>query len=131
MAEERQHITVGRRKTAVARVYLKPGSGNVLVNQRPLSDYFALPYGQLKVLEPLRALGLEEKFDVYARVEGGGITGQADAICLGIARYLEHINPDYRPALKKEGLLKRDPRAKERKKYGRKRARKRFQFSKR
>jgi small subunit ribosomal protein S9 len=131
MAEEKQQITVGRRKTSVARIYLKPGSGNVLINQRPLSDFFTMPYGQLKVLEPLRTLGLEEKFDVYARVEGGGTTGQADAICLGIARYLEFINPDYRPALKKEGLLKRDPRAKERKKYGQKRARKRFQFSKR
>ena len=115
----------------MARVILAPGNGNFLVNGRPLTDYFQTPYGQLRVQEPLRALGLEEKYDVRANVAGGGLTGQADAVCLGIARYLEHLNPGYRPALKKEGLLSRDPRAKERKKYGRKRARKRFQFSKR
>lgn len=131
MAEERQFIAVGRRKTATARVILAQGSGNFLINKRPLTDYFKTPYGQLRVQEPLRVLGLEDKFDVRANVRGGGITGQADAVCLGIARYLEHLNADYRPALKKEGLLSRDPRAKERKKYGRKRARKRFQFSKR
>ncbi|OGK12071.1 MAG: 30S ribosomal protein S9 [Candidatus Riflebacteria bacterium RBG_13_59_9] len=131
MAEERQFISVGRRKCSVARVILSSGNGNFVVNGRPLSNYFKSPYGQLRVQEPLRVLGLEEKFDVRADVSGGGITGQADAICLGIARFLEHLNATYRPALKKEGLLSRDPRAKERKKYGRKRARKRFQFSKR
>lgn len=131
MSIERQHISVGRRKCSVARVILVPGNGNFLINGRPLSDFFKTAYGQLRVQEPLRTLGLEEKYDVRATVRGGGVTGQADAVCLGIARFLEHANPDYRPALKKDGLLSRDPRAKERKKYGRKRARKRFQFSKR
>jgi small subunit ribosomal protein S9 len=131
MANENQKITVGRRKTATARVFLRPGNGAYRVNGRTLPEYFKTINGQLKVQEPLKAVDLGEKYDVFANVEGGGITGQSDAIALGIARFLIDMDANYRPTLKRKGLLKRDPRAKERKKYGQKRARKQFQFSKR
>ena len=126
-----QRITVGRRKTSVARVFLRPGGGSYMVNGRALPEYFKTIDTQLKVQEPLKAVELSDKYDVEANVRGGGITGQSDAIALGIARYLVELNPNYRETLKKKGLMSRDPRAKERKKYGRKRARKKFQFSKR
>ncbi len=131
MDVERTLITVGRRKEAVARVIIAPGSGKIAINHRPLDEYFPTISTQFVVLEPLRALGLLEKYDVYANVRGGGISGQADAVRLAIARYLEQLNPDFRPYLKKNGFLTRDPRVKERKKYGRKRARKQFQYRKR
>jgi small subunit ribosomal protein S9 len=126
-----QTITVGRRKCAVARVFLRPGSGNYKINGRSLPDYFKTINAQLKVQEPLKAVDLADKYDVFVAASGGGITGQSDAIALSVARYLLKLNPSYRETLKKRGLLTRDPRAKERKKYGQKRARKRFQFSKR
>ena len=126
-----QRITVGRRKTSVARVFLRPGGGSYMVNGRALPEYFKTIDTQLKVQEPLKAVELSDKYDVEANVRGGGITGQSDAIALGIARYLVELNPNYRETLKKKGLMSRDPRAKERKKYGQKRARKKFQFSKR
>jgi len=126
-----QTITVGRRKCAVARVYLRPGGGSYKINGRSLPDYFKTINAQLKVQEPLKAVELADKYDVFVTTNGGGITGQSDAIALSVARYLLKLNPSYREALKKRGLLTRDPRAKERKKYGQKRARKRFQFSKR
>jgi small subunit ribosomal protein S9 len=128
---EYQKITVGRRKTSVARVFLRPGSGNYTVNEKPLPEYFKTVNSQLRVQEPLKAVDLADKYDVFINVHGGGFTGQSDAIALGIARYLIDLNPNYRDLLKKKGLLRRDPRAKERKKYGQKRARKKFQFSKR
>jgi small subunit ribosomal protein S9 len=132
MAEtEFQRITVGRRKTAVARVFLRPGSGAYKINGKALPEYFKTINTQLKVQEPLRVVDLSDKYDVFCNVNGGGITGQSDSIALGIARYLVELNPNYRDALKKRGLMTRDPRAKERKKYGQKRARKQFQFSKR
>lgn len=132
MAEnDYQRIKVGRRKCSVARVLLHPGSGAYRINGRPLPDYFKTINSQLKVQEPLKTVTLDDKYDVVATVHGGGITGQADAIALGISRYLIELNPSYRDTLKKKGLLTRDPRAKERKKYGQKRARKKFQFSKR
>jgi len=131
MEEERQFIAIGRRKEAVARVILTSGSGHVLVNGRPLDGYFRTLNEQFRVVRPLKTVQMLEKYDVRASVRGGGFSGQADAVCLGIARYLEHLHPEQRPLLKKQGLLTRDPRVKERKKYGRKRARKRFQFSKR
>ena len=132
MAEnDYQRITVGRRKTAVARVFLRPGSGSYTVNSKPLPEFFKTIDTQLKIQEPLKVVDLADKYDVFINVDGGGITGQSDAIALGIARYLVELNPNYRDALKKRGLLSRDPRAKERKKYGQKRARKKFQFSKR
>jgi len=128
---DHQRITVGRRKCSVARVMLHPGSGAYRINGRALPDYFKTINAQLKVQEPLKTVSLDDKYDVVATVMGGGITGQADSIALGIARFLIDLNPTYRDTLKKKGLLRRDPRAKERKKYGQKRARKKFQFSKR
>ena len=126
-----QRITIGRRKESVARVMLRPGSGVYKVNGKPLPEYFRTVNAQLKVQEPLKAVELGDKYDVFATVRGGGITGQSDSVALGVARFLLELSPTYREALKKRGLLTRDPRAKERKKYGQKRARKKFQFSKR
>jgi small subunit ribosomal protein S9 len=132
MAEnEFQTITVGRRKNAVARVFLRPGSGAYKINGKSLPEYFKTVNAQLKVQEPLRSVDLSDKYDVFVNTNGGGFTGQSDAIALGIARYLVDLSINYREVLKKKGLLTRDPRAKERKKYGQKRARKKFQFSKR
>lgn len=124
-------IFVGRRKNAVARVYLRNGSGKVTVNEKELDKYFSLKEHQDNVLLPFVATETLGKYDVFANTAGGGITGQSDAVRLGISRALEDINPDFRVNLKSEGLLKRDPRMVERKKYGQKKARKRFQFSKR
>lgn len=128
---EHQLITVGRRKCATARVFLRPGTGAYKINGKLLPEYFRTVNSQLKVQEPLRAVDLVGKYDVFVNVDGGGITGQSDAVALGIARYLVELSPNYREALRKKHLLTRDPRAKERKKYGQKRARKQFQFSKR
>lgn len=124
-------IFVGRRKNAVARVYLRNGSGKVTVNDKAHDKYFALKEHQDNLLLPFVATETLGKYDVFATAAGGGITGQSDAVRLGIARALEEINPEFRSNLKSEGLLKRDPRMVERKKYGQKKARKRFQFSKR
>ncbi|MGI6603618.1 MAG: 30S ribosomal protein S9 [Firmicutes bacterium] len=121
----------GRRKTSVARVRLVPGSGRVVVNKKPVEEYFPLRRLQNMVEQPLRVTGNMGKFDVLAKVEGGGITGQAGAVRHGIARALLKVDLVLRPALKKEGLLTRDPRMKERKKYGLKGARRAPQFSKR
>ncbi|MCX7797285.1 MAG: 30S ribosomal protein S9 [Melioribacter sp.] len=124
-------IFVGRRKTSVARVYLRNGSGKVTVNGREFEDYFPIKEHRDNILLPLVITQTLGKYDVFVNVNGGGISGQSDAIRLGIARALVDINPDFRPLLKEEGLLRRDPRMVERKKYGQKKARKRFQFSKR
>jgi small subunit ribosomal protein S9 len=124
-------IFVGRRKDAVARVFLRSGSGKVTINGRTFEDYFPTKENRDNVLLPFVVTETVGKYDVFANTNGGGITGQSDAIRLGIARALEDINPDFRSSLKTEGLLKRDPRMVERKKYGQKKARKRFQFSKR
>ncbi|MCS7050118.1 MAG: 30S ribosomal protein S9 [Thermomicrobium sp.] len=123
---------LGRRKTAVARVRLYPGSGQIIVNGRPAEQYFGhrLLYHAL-ILEPLRLTGLRDHFDIRARVVGGGLSGQAGAIRHGVARALLRYNPDLRPVLKRAGLLTRDPRVKERKKPGLKRARKAPQYTKR
>lgn len=131
MPEEKQLIAVGRRKEAVARVIMRPGTGEIIVNGRDFTEYFPTLSTQAAVLEPLRELKLLDKYNVYANVRGGGVSGQADAVRHGIARFLEQLNPEYRPILKRKGLLTRDPRVKERKKYGRKRARKQFQYRKR
>ncbi|NDA06136.1 MAG: 30S ribosomal protein S9 [Flavobacteriia bacterium] len=122
---------IGRRKTSVARVYIKEGSGNVSVNKRELSNYFSTAQLQYKVNQPFSMTETLGKYDVKVNVEGGGITGQAEAIRLGISRALVSINPDFRAVLKPDGLMTRDPRMVERKKFGQKKARKRFQFSKR
>ncbi len=131
MVEELKLIKVGRRKEAIARVRLEKGSGVIRVNGREFTDYFPVYADQLKVTLPLRFLGLEEQYDINVNANGGGISGQADATKLAIARYLIELNPELHKKLKDAGFLTRDPRAKERKKYGQKRARKRFQFSKR
>lgn len=121
----------GRRKTSVARVRLVPGEGNIIVNGRPLNEYFGLKTLELIVKQPLTITDTVGKYDVIAMVDGGGPTGQAGAVRHGIARSLLKVDPEFRPALKKAGLLTRDPREKERRKYGLKKARKAPQFSKR
>ncbi len=123
--------TIGRRKTSIARVYLKPGKGQILVNQRELKDYFPSEILQTTVKQALAISKQEGNYDVNVNVEGGGSKGQAEAIRLGIARALVQVSAENRPALKKEGLLTRDSRMVERKKPGRRKARRRFQFSKR
>ncbi|MQA83232.1 MAG: 30S ribosomal protein S9 [Streptosporangiales bacterium] len=121
----------GRRKEAVARVRLIPGSGKWQVNGQPLSSHFPNRVHQQLINEPFVALGVEERFDVFARVRGGGPSGQAGALRLGIARALGELDPEFRPSLKKAGFLTRDARVKERRKYGLKKARKAPQYSKR
>jgi small subunit ribosomal protein S9 len=122
---------IGRRKTAVARVYLKEGKGNVTINNKDIKDYFTTAPLQYKVNQPFLLTETEGEFDVTVNVYGGGITGQAEAVRLAISRALVALNEENRAALKPEGLLTRDPRMVERKKFGQKKARKKFQFSKR
>jgi small subunit ribosomal protein S9 len=124
-------IFIGRRKNAVARIFLRNGSGKVSVNDREFEKYFTLKTHRDEILKPFHVTETMGKYDLRANVSGGGITGQAEAIRLGVSRALENLNGDFRNALKAEGLLRRDPRMVERKKYGRPKARKRFQFSKR
>lgn len=126
-----QYLGTGRRKNAVARVRIKPGTGIFTVNGKPLNEVFNRQAHLVAIYQPLKAVNRENQFDIWATIRGGGISGQADAIKLGLARALERFMPDLRKQLKVEGCLTRDPREKERKKYGQKRARKRFQFSKR
>jgi len=123
--------TTGRRKEAVARVRLVPGEGNFTLNGRSLDEYFTTRAHRMVVSEPLRLVGKEKEFDIIARIEGGGVSGQAGALRLGIARALIELDPELRPALKAEGFLSRDAREKERRKYGLKKARKAPQYSKR
>ena len=123
--------TVGRRKTVVARVMLKPGKGEWSVNSRPLAEYFPRSTHQQRIEQPLKAVEMDGKFDIRVRVRGGGTTGQADALRMGIARALVEYDEDLRPVLRAGGFLTRDSRKVERKKPGRPKARKRFQFSKR
>ena len=121
----------GRRKTSVARVRVRPGSGKFLVNDREVPSYFTTDRDRAVVSQPLRVTDTAKSYDVFVRVHGGGITGQAGAIVLGLARALSEANPDYEAKLREHKLLTRDPREVERKKYGRSGARRRFQFSKR
>lgn len=123
--------TTGRRKTAVARVYLQAGTGNVVINNRDLKNYFPTATLQYKVQQPLEATGVAGTYDIKVNVAGGGITGQAEAVRLAISKALVELNAENRLALKPLGFLTRDPRMVERKKPGQKKARKRFQFSKR
>lgn len=123
--------TIGRRKTSVARIYIKPGSGEILINGRTLDDYFPSEIHKIIIKQPLTLVEQDGKYDIKVNVDGGGFKGQAEAIRLAVARALVEIDSEYRPALKKEGFLTRDPRMVERKKYGRRKARRRFQFSKR
>ena len=130
MAKARYYGT-GRRKSSVARVYLVPGTGKITINKRDIDDYFGLETLKLIVRQPLLLTELQDKYDVRVNVKGGGFTGQAGAIRHGISRALLTVDADYRPTLKKAGFLTRDPRMKERKKYGLKAARRAPQFSKR
>jgi len=121
----------GRRKNALARVRVRPGEGKVLINERQVDDYFPRNIWQANALEPLKVSGVEGKVDVFVRTSGGGLTGQSGAVRLGIARALLKLNPDLRGVLKKAGMLTRDSRMVERKKFGQKGARGRYQYSKR
>jgi small subunit ribosomal protein S9 len=122
---------LGRRKTAIARIYVTEGNGNITINGRDYKEYFSLPTLHYVVNQPLEVAGVEGKFDIKVNLDGGGITGQAEALRLAISRALCKIDIEYRPALKAKGFMRRDPRMVERKKPGRPKARKRFQFSKR
>ena len=123
--------TIGRRKTSIARVYVVPGKGTIVVNERELKDYFQSEIHQTIVKQAMTISKVEANYDVTVNVEGGGSKGQAEAIRLGIARALVNINAELKPALRKEGLMTRDSRMVERKKPGRRKARRKFQFSKR
>ncbi len=132
MADQVVYMGTGRRKSSVARVRLVPGSGEITVNQKPGVDYFQKIDSYIQALKsPLETLGLESEYNIIVRAHGGGLTGQSDAIKLGVARALCELDPENRQPLKAEGYLTRDPRAKERKKYGLRKARKAPQFSKR
>ncbi len=126
-----QYLGTGRRKSSVARVFLRPGKGEIKVNNRPFENYFPTESTRSMVRQPLAAAESVDKFDLLILADGGGVTGQAGAARLGVARALVEFNAELRPRLKKLGYLTRDPRRHERKKYGQKGARKRFQFSKR
>lgn len=128
---EKQKNAVGRRKEAVARVYLSKGTGNITVNEKEYKAYFPIMYLQNQVELPLKTIDAVSSFDIVINVQGGGPKGQAEAVKMAIARVLCEVNPEYRPALKKEGLMTRDPRSVERKKFGKRKARRSFQFSKR
>jgi small subunit ribosomal protein S9 len=123
--------TIGRRKTSVARIYLESGNGQILVNDKDIKEYFASDILETIVRQPLKLVKVDDSYDIRINVDGGGTAGQAEAVRLAISRALCEVNPEFRAPLKKEGFLTRDPRMVERKKYGRRKARKRFQFSKR
>jgi len=123
--------TIGRRKSAVARLFMADGKGNITINKRPLNEYFTTAPLQYKIQQPLNLTGTDANLDLKITVKGGGITGQAEAVRLAISRALCKVNEENRATLKPEGLLTRDPRMVERKKFGQKKARKKFQFSKR
>jgi small subunit ribosomal protein S9 len=131
MADQVQYYGTGRRKSSVARVFLRPGSGNFTVNHKGFEEYFVTEQQRVSAKRPLVLVEMTSNFDVLANVSGGGVSAQADAVKMGISRALLEFNADLRKTLKGEGLLSRDARIKERKKYGQKGARKRFQFSKR
>ena len=131
MNTENIYYATGKRKTAIARTWLKPGKGEIIINNRPVNDYFKIPSAKILMMQPLVLTNTLGSYDIKVRVLGGGITGQAGAIRHGITKALIDIDPDLRQILKKAGFVKRDPRVKERKKYGQKGARARFQFSKR
>jgi len=131
VAETIQNYGTGRRKSATARVFIKPGTGEMIVNKRKLEDYFDNEVHRMVIRQPLHLTDTAGKFDILVNVEGGGMAGQAGAVRHGLTRALVEFNPEFRTRLKRAGFITRDPRAKERKKYGQKGARKRFQFSKR
>jgi small subunit ribosomal protein S9 len=131
MEQENTYYATGRRKTAIARTWIKPGSGEIVINNRPVEKYFPIEIIREDMIQPFKITNTVGSYDVKATVGGGGIAGQADAVRHGITRALVALKPDFRITLKRAGFIKRDPRVKERKKYGQKGARARFQFSKR
>ncbi|MFZ0612600.1 MAG: 30S ribosomal protein S9 [Desulfobacterales bacterium] len=131
MAQETIYYATGRRKTAIAKTWVKPGNGDITINERPIDDYFKVESAKTEMLQPFVITNTSGKYDVRVRVLGGGVNGQSGAIRLGITKALMQIDPDFRQPLKRAGFVKRDPRVKERKKYGQRGARARFQFSKR
>ena len=131
MEQENTYYATGRRKTAIARTWIKPGSGEIVINNRPVEEYFPIETIRTDMIQPFKITNTFGSYDVKATVVGGGVAGQADAVRHGITRALVIVNPDFRLALKRAGFIKRDPMVKERKKYGQKGARARFQFSKR
>jgi len=131
MNQENQYYATGRRKTAISRTWMKPGTGEIIINNRPVEEYFPIEATREELIQPFKITNTLGSYDVKATVVGGGIAGQAGAVRHGITRALVSLNPDFRLTLKKAGFIKRDPRVKERKKYGQKGARARFQFSKR
>jgi small subunit ribosomal protein S9 len=131
MNQENLYYATGRRKTAISRTWITPGSGEIIINNRPVEEYFPVEATREEMIQPFKITNTLGNYDVKATVVGGGIAGQAGAVRHGITRALVSVNPDFRLSLKKAGFIKRDPRVKERKKYGQKGARARFQFSKR
>ena len=131
MNQENLYYATGRRKTAISRTWITPGSGEIIINNRPVEEYFPIEATREEMIQPFKITNTLVTYDVKATVVGGGIAGQAGAVRHGITRALVSVNPDFRLSLKKAGFIKRDPRVKERKKYGQKGARARFQFSKR
>lgn len=131
MAKENVYYATGKRKNAIARTWLSPGKGDIIINERPMEDFFKVGTAKTIMRQPLTLTDNLESFDIKVRVMGGGISGQAGAIRHGITKALIQYDPELRPVLKRAGFVKRDPRVKERKKYGQKGARARFQFSKR
>ena len=131
MNQENLYYATGRRKTAISRTWITPGSGEIIINNRPVEEYFPIAVTREEMIQPFKISNTLGSYDVKATVVGGGIAGQAGAVRHGITRALVSVNPDFRLSLKKAGFIKRDPRVKERKKYGQKGARARFQFSKR
>lgn len=131
MNKENVYYATGRRKSAIARTWIKPGSGKIVINNRAIDEYFTVSTAKAIIMQPLKLSNLSDSYDIVIRVLGGGITGQAGAIRHGITRALMLADPGLRPQLKKAGFVRRDPRTVERKKYGQKGARARFQFSKR
>ena len=127
----KRYYSTGKRKSAIARVWLKEGSGSISVNRKPMDEYFSVEMARKLVHQPMQLTDMDSKFDVMVTVAGGGVTGQAGAVKHGITKALLEYNPDLRPVLKKAGFITRDSRIKERKKYGQRGARARFQFSKR
>ena len=131
MVEENVYYATGKRKNAIARTWIKPGSGNIMINDRGVEEYFKVESAKAMILQPLLLTNLKDAYDIKVRVIGGGISGQAGAVRHGVTKALIQADPDLRQVLKKAGFIKRDPRQKERKKYGQRGARARFQFSKR
>jgi len=127
----KRYYATGKRKSAIARVWIKEGSGSILVNKKPMDEYFSVEMARKLVSQPIQLTEMDNKLDVMVTVAGGGVTGQAGAVKHGITKALLEYNPDFRPVLKKAGFITRDSRVKERKKYGQRGARARFQFSKR